>query len=123
MSESVTFTGKCPQCGYSDKSQVKQVSNVMNSYKNEKGERVFTRYTFSLAEDKWEPVITPLGQAAPEGDGGYVEDNLLGKDCALINDVLEYTGKTKRYIPSRSDLLKRTKDSLKDMLDDLKKEV
>ena len=91
--------------------------------KNEKGERVFTRYTFSLAEDKWEPVITPLGQAAPEGDGGYVEDNLLGKDCALINDVLEYTGKTKRYIPSRSDLLKRTKDSLKDMLDDLKKEV
>jgi len=37
MSE-VTFTGRCPQCGYSDKSQVKQVSNVMNYYKNEKGE-------------------------------------------------------------------------------------
>jgi hypothetical protein len=91
--------------------------------KNDKGEKVFTKYKFCLNEDKWEPVITPLGQAAPEGDGGYAEDNLLGRDSKLVSDILEYQGKVKRYIPARSDLLKRTQESLKDMLEDLKKEV
>lgn len=38
MSDGPQFTGKCPMCGYSDKTAVKPVSNVMNTYKNEKGE-------------------------------------------------------------------------------------
>lgn len=101
--------------------------NIQFSYmsidKNEKGEKIYTRYKFNLAEDKYEPVITPLGQAAPESDGGYVEDNLLGKDASIITEIMDMAGKTKRYIPSRADLLKRTQASLKDMLDDIKKEV
>lgn len=101
--------------------------NIQFSYmsidKNEKGEKIYTRYKFNLAEDKYEPVITPLGQAAPEGDGGYVEDNLLGKDSGIIQNILDFEGKTKRYIPSRQILLSRTQDSLKDTLEDLKKEV
>lgn len=38
MSDQNIFSGRCPMCGYSDKSVVKPVTNEMNSYKNERGE-------------------------------------------------------------------------------------
>jgi hypothetical protein len=100
--------------------------NIQFSYmsidKNDKGEKIYTKYKFNLAEDKYEPVITPLGQAAPEGDGGYVEDNLIGKDSAIITEILSYSGNSVRYVPSREILITRTQESLKDTLEDLKKD-
>ena len=91
--------------------------------KNDKGEKVYTKYEFNLARDKWEPIITPLGNPVPEGEGGYVEDNLIGYDSKLINEILSFVGKSKRYIPSRDELINRTPASLTDMLDDIKKDV
>ena len=97
----------------------------VSSEKNEKGEKIYSRYSFNLAEDKYEPKVTPLGQApAEEGDGTEQEDdNLLGQDSKVITEILDYVGKTKRYIPSRDELINRTPASLKDMLEDIKKEI
>lgn len=101
--------------------------NICFSYmsidKNEKGEKTFVRYEFNLAKDKYEPIITPLGSPAPEGEGGHVQDNLIGKDSELVQNILDFEGKTKRFIPSRDILVTRTQDSLKDMLEDLKKDI
>jgi hypothetical protein len=36
--EQLSFTGRCPMCQYSDKTVIKPVSNVMNTYRNEKGQ-------------------------------------------------------------------------------------
>lgn len=94
----------------------------MSIDKNEKGEKIYTKYKFNLAEDKYEPVITPLGQASPESEGESVEDNLIGRDITLIDQILSYKEKTKRHIPERNILILRTQDSLRDTLEDLKKE-
>lgn len=97
----------------------------VSSEKNDKGEKVYSRYSFNLAEDKYEPKVTPLGQApAEEGDGQEQEDdNLLGQDSKVITEILDYAGKTKRYIPGRDELINRTPASLRDMLEDIKKEI
>lgn len=90
--------------------------------KNDKGEKTYTRYNFNLAESKWEPKITPLGVKTPE-EGISANDNILGQETPLIKNILDYVGKTKKYIPSRAELLIRTEDSLNDLLEDIKKEV
>ena len=99
--------------------------SYMSIDKNDKGEKTFVKYEFNLAEDKFEPKITPLGNPTPEieGDGGVAEDNLIGKDSKLVSEVLSYVGKTKRFIPTRDILVQRSSASLKDMLEDIKKEL
>ena len=94
--------------------------------KNDKGEKIYTRYNFTLSESKWEPIITPLGKPVPAeaSEEDYSDSiNVLGKDSKLVTDILDLSKKTKRYIPTRKELIGRSTDSLKDMLEDMKKEL
>ena len=99
--------------------------NYTSLEKNDKGEKTYTKYEFNLAEDKYEPKITPLGQPVPMGEGEDIDthDNLIGRDSKLVAEVLSFVGKTKRFIPSRDILVTRSATSLQDMLDDIKKEL
>lgn len=49
-------------------------------------------------------------------------DLLVGRDPEVVDAILSYAEKAKRYIPDRETLLGRSQDSLQDLLDDLKKE-
>ncbi|HLD91349.1 MAG TPA: hypothetical protein VI911_10090 [Patescibacteria group bacterium] len=97
--------------------------SYMSIDKNDKGEKVYVRYEFNLAKDKWEPTITPIGEPTPQGDGGVVEDNLIGNDSTVVKAIINMASKVKRYIPERKDLINRTYTSLSDMLKDIQKEM
>lgn len=85
---------------------------------NEKGEKIYTNYTYNLGEKTWVSKPLPLGKA----ETVEAKDNFIGSDSSLIKDILDYKDKVTCYIPTRDELINRTPESLTDLLEDLKKE-
>ena len=49
-------------------------------------------------------------------------ESFIGKNSEIVDKILTFKGKVKRYIPEAEELNTRTQDSLRDLLADLEKE-
>lgn len=83
--------------------------------KDESGMEVSEDKTFSSRDDSFVVGRTPIGKK--------VNDMLVGKGSAILNAIDEMRDKTKRFIPTRDELLERSWDSVVDLHSDLKKEI
>jgi hypothetical protein len=84
----VTFSGKCPQCGFSEKQIAKPVSSQINTYKNQKGELgVFNNHvdSFKAGGNVW-----TKQDPAP----GTSPISLAPKTSAAVKAVSEATRET-----------------------------
>lgn len=104
-----TKYGGSVSCGYSTKTRKSDGSSVSESFR-------FSPQTSSMEEGV-------VGKP-PETSKEVKKDSelFIGKNSEIVDKILAFKGKVKRYVPEAEELNGRTQDSLQDLLTDLERE-